>query len=64
MDISDEDLLFTSLRKCTVDAFEGAPTYKSLNSLNTHLNTCAASVHSNLGEGILGYLVLTAPPAM
>ena len=35
----------------------------SLNSLNSHLNACAASVHSDLGGVDLGNLVLTAPPA-
>ena len=33
----------------------------TLNILNSHLNACAALVHCNLGDGNLGYLVLTAP---
>ena len=34
-----------------------------LNSLNSHLNTCAISVHYDLGGGNLGYLFLEAPPS-
>ena len=29
---------------------------------NRFLNTCGASVHCNLGNGTVGYLVLTAQP--
>ena len=32
--------------------------------LNTYLNSCSASVHSNLGCGTLGHLPLTATPAV
>ena len=35
-----------------------------LTELNTYLNSCSASVHSNLGCGTLGHLPLTAPPAV
>ena len=35
-----------------------------LTELNTYLNSCSASVHSNLGCGTLGHLSLTAPPVV
>jgi hypothetical protein len=40
----------------------GVPTYKSINALNLQLNANAASVQSNLGDGLLGLLYLTIPP--
>ena len=63
MGITNEDSLFASFREFPTTQFEGAPTYMKLNSLKSQLNTCAASVHCNLGYGNLGYLVLTALPA-
>ena len=32
-------------------------------SLHVFLNECAASVHFNIGNGTIGYLVITAQPA-
>ena len=43
--------------------FSGAPTYMTLNSLNSHINACDVLVQYDLGGVNLGYLVLTAPPA-
>ena len=63
MGISNEKLLFTSFRKCPIAPVEGAPSYMLLNTPNSHFNACATSVHRNLGDGTLGYIVLTAPPA-
>ena len=42
---------------------EGKPTHSYLMKVNRHLNTCSASVHSNLGNGVVGYLAIAAQPA-
>ena len=39
---------------------EGVPTHTYMTEVNGFLNACAASVHCNLGNGTVGYLVLTA----
>ena len=59
MSISSEDSLFTSFSEYPITPFESAPTYITLNSPNSHLNACAASVHYDLGGSNLGFLVLT-----
>jgi hypothetical protein len=41
----------------------GVPTYGSIAELNLQLNINAASVQSNLGDGLLGLLYLTISPA-
>ena len=41
----------------------GVPTHTYMREVNGFLNACAASVHCNLGNGTVGYLVLTAQPA-
>ena len=41
---------------------EGVPTHTYMTEVNGFLNACAASVHCNLGNGTVGYLVLTAQP--
>ena len=35
-----------------------------LTELNTYLNSCSASIHSNLGCGTLGHLLLIAVPTV
>ena len=42
---------------------EGVPTHAFLTELNGFLNACSASVHCNLGNGTVGYLIITAQPA-
>ena len=42
---------------------EGVPTHTYMTEVNGFLNKCAASVHCNLGNGTVGYLVLIAQPA-
>ena len=37
--------------------------HTNMTEVNGFLNACAASVHCNLGNGTVGYLVLTAQPA-
>ena len=42
----------------------GVPTYELLAALHLKLNANAASVYSNLGDGLLGLLFLTISPAV
>jgi hypothetical protein len=39
------------------------PTYAKLRITQTELNGNATSIHSNLGDGLLGHLTLTIPTA-
>ena len=50
--------------ECTIAPLQGAPNLEYLTELNTYLNSCSASVHSNIGCGTLVHLALTAPPAV
>ena len=49
---------------CDISLLQGPPNLVYLTELNTYLNSCSASVCSNLGCRILGHLPLTAPPAV
>jgi hypothetical protein len=42
----------------------GQPTYESIKELHLKLNENAVKVHSNLGNGLLGYLGVTVTPAI
>ena len=42
---------------------EGVPTHTFMTEVNGFTNACAASVHYNLGNGTVGYLVVTSQPA-
>jgi hypothetical protein len=46
----------------TVQPIVGQPTYEAIAELELKLNTNAASVHSNRGDGKLGLLYLTVKP--
>ena len=48
----------------TVQPIVGQPSYESIAELELKLNTNAASVHSNRGDGKLGLLFLTVKPAV
>ena len=43
---------------------EGVPTYEYMTNMNLCLNSCSSAVNCTLGCGTLGYLVLTAHPAV
>ena len=58
------DNIISSMPECTISPLQGPPNLEYLTELNTYLNLCSASVHSNLGCGTLGHLPLTAPPAV
>ena len=48
----------------TISPIVGEPTYETICELHNKLNSNAASVHSNLGCGTLGHLVLTVSPTV
>ena len=62
MTTSTETILST-FPECPIAPPEGVPTHTYMTKVNGFLNACAASVHCNLGNGNVGYLVLTAQPA-
>ena len=43
---------------------EGVPTYEYMTNLNVYLNSCLSAVDCTVGCSTLGYLVLTAQPAV
>ena len=61
MTTSTEKILSTFL-ECLITPLEGVPTHTYMTEVNGFLNACAASVHCNLGNVTVGYLVLTAQP--
>jgi hypothetical protein len=48
----------------TIPAVIGIPTYETISKVNLQLNTNAASVHSNLGNGAHELLALMINPAV
>ena len=46
--------------ECPIAPLEGVPTHTYMTEVNGFLNACAVSVHCNLSNGTVGYLVLTA----
>jgi hypothetical protein len=48
----------------TIEAISGLPTYDSINAIHLKLNQNAASVDSNLGDGLNGLLPLTVSMAV
>ena len=57
------ETIFSTFPECPIAPLEGVPTHTYMTEVNGFLNACAASVHCNLGNGTIGYLVLTAQPA-
>ena len=62
MTTSTETILST-FPECPISPLEGLPTHTYMTEVNGFLDACAASVHCNLSNGTVGYLVLTAQPA-
>ena len=58
------DNIIASMPECAITPLQGPPKLEYLTEMNNYLNSCSASVHSNLGCGTLGHLPLTAPPAV
>ena len=60
----EEDNIFGAFSVCPLSPLEGVPTYEYMMNLNVYLNSCSSVVDCTLGCGTLGYLVLTAQPAV
>ena len=60
----EEDKIFGAFLECPLAPLEGVPTYEYMTNLNFYLNSSLSAVDCNLGCGTLGYLVLTAQPAV
>ena len=58
------DNIISSIPECVTPPLQGPPNLEYLTELNTYLNSCSASIHSNLGCGTFVHLPLTAPPAV
>ena len=56
------DTVLETFAECPIPLLEGPPTHTYLTDLNRYLNAYAASVHWDLGNGTVGYLILTAQP--
>ena len=59
-----EDNISVAFTECPVAPLEGVPTYEYTTDLKVYLNSCFSTVDFTLGCGTLGYLVLTAQPAV
>ena len=60
----EEDKIFGAFSECPLTPLEGVRTYEYMTNLNIYLNLCLSAVDCTLGCGTLGYLVLTAQPAV
>ena len=61
---SEEDKTFGAFSECQLAPMEGVPTYEYMMNLNVYLNSCSSAVDCTLGCSTLGYLFLTAQPAI
>ena len=60
----DIDKIVEGFPHPTITPIIGIPTYESISEIHIKLNSNAASVHSELGNGALGLLALTVTPAV
>ena len=60
---TSKETILSTFAECPIAPLEGVPTHIYMTEVNGFLNACAASVHCNIGNGTVGYLVLTAQPA-
>ena len=54
--------IFSTFPECLIATIQGVPTHTYMTEVNGFMNAYAASVHCNIGNGTVGYLVLTAQP--
>ena len=59
-----EDNIFGVFSECPQAPLEGVPTYEYMTNLNVYLNSYSSAVDCTLRCGTLGYLILTAQPAV
>ena len=60
----DIDKIVEGFPHPTINPIMGIPTYESISEVHIKLNSNAASVHSELGNGTLGLPALTVTPAV
>ena len=60
----EEDKIFGAFTECPLAPLEGVPRYVYMTNFYVYLNSCLYAVDCTLGGGTLGYLVLTAQPAV
>ena len=60
----DIDKIVEGFPHPTIKPIIGIPTYESISEMHIKLNSNAASVHSELGNGALGLLALTVTPTV
>ena len=60
----EEDKIFGAFSECPLATLEGIPTYEYMTNFKVYLNSCSSAFDWTLGCGTLGYLVLTAQPAV
>lgn len=60
---SDIEKIIETFPHKSINKIEGTPTFAILQDIQIQLNANAASVQSNLGDGLLGLLHLTVTPA-
>ena len=60
----DIDKIVEGFPHPTITPIIGIPTYESISEIHIRLNSNAASVHSELGNGALGLLALTVTPSV
>ena len=61
---SEEDKIFGAFSECPLAPLEGVHTYEYMTNLKVYLNSFLSAVYCTLGCRTLGYLVLTAQPAI
>ena len=59
-----EDKIFGAFSECPFAPLKGVPTYEYMINLNVYLHSCLSAVDCTLECDNLGYLVLTAHPAV
>jgi hypothetical protein len=64
MATSDDTKITENFPHKTIPPIVGQPTYEAIKELHLKLNENAVKVHSNLGDGLLGYLGVTVTPAI
>ena len=60
----EEENIFGAFMECLLAPLEGVTTYKYMTNLNVYLNSCSSTVNWTLRCSTLGYLFLTAQPAI
>jgi hypothetical protein len=64
MSTSDATKITDNFPHKSIPPIVGQPSYETLKELHLKLNENAVKVHSNLGNGLLGYLGVTVTPAI